>query len=422
MRRKVFFFLVAAAVVLTEALVICRISGDVKAERAALQEHPDLPKYVNPVGDEFPIMAWFSFNDSANINRERFLEMRDAGFNIYMALLDDTAMVCQSLRAADGTGVKVLVNCHQLHYLSLIPETVARVKDNPNVAGYFIVDEPPADKFKDMALQRDAIYKADSTHLVFINLFPIVTAKWLKADSYRQYLKEYFDTIRMPLLSYDCYPIEKQDGKLTVKKEFYKNLEEASKICREYKRPFWAFCLSTQHYDYPEPTDGHLRFEAFSALAYGAQGLEYFTYTHPYFSRDKFKNPPIDSLGRKTKVWYRVKKINEEVQGLSSLFLGCDVKGVWHTGRTIPEGTRRLETVPAPFRSIESDGEGIVVSEFTSNGKDYVMLVNRNPERKQRVRLGYDKNPIRVYPGGKLETLGKNSITLPAGGYAIFTD
>lgn len=380
-----------------------------------------LPEYRNPVGDEIPIMAWFSFKDSVDLTPYRFKEMRDAGFNIYMSQLSDTFRVSQSVEAARGSGVKVFVNCPESHSLRKLPSLIERYRNNPDVVGYYLIDEPDASQFSQWKEYRDLIYSYDSTKLVFVNLLPIVSPKRLKTKSYEEYLKDYFKELRLPLLSYDNYPITQKDGKISVKADFYKNLEIASSVCKKYDRPFWAFCLATAHYDYPLPSDAQLYFEAFSNLAYGAQGIEYFTYTHPDFSRSKFKSPPIDSLGRKTSTWYKVRKLNREIQSMKSVFLGCSIINVSHTGRKIPDGTKRPEKFPAPFTNIEGEGLGLLISEIINGGRRYTMILNRDVENKQTVKIDFNGRIRRVKEGGSLADFKNKRFSLGAGKYIIFT-
>ena len=50
---------------------------------AAIAENADNKmKYKNPTGKEFPILAWYSILPDSNLTRERYMELRNAGFNI----------------------------------------------------------------------------------------------------------------------------------------------------------------------------------------------------------------------------------------------------------------------------------------------------------------------------------------------------
>jgi hypothetical protein len=68
---------------------------------------------------------------------------------------------------------------------------------------------------------------------------------------------------------------------MTSRSDFYANLEVCSTKAREAGIPFWAFALTTAHLSYPVPTMGQLRYQVYSNLAYGAQGIEYYTYWKP---------------------------------------------------------------------------------------------------------------------------------------------
>ena len=87
----------------------------------------------------------------------------------------------------------------------------------------------------------------------------------------------------------------------------------------------------------------------FSDLAYGAQGLQYFTYWTPVNSEGfDYEFGPIGLDGRRTVAYDLVRQVNGEIKALSGVFAGAKVKWVRHTGKTIPRGTQRLTKLPEP--------------------------------------------------------------------------
>lgn len=119
-------------------------------------------------------------------------------------------------------------------------------------------------------------------------------------DSYTKYLNAYAEIAgsgKKPYLwSYDLYPIREKNallngqygvvadnGTLTVSYErFYKDLEIFNARARANSGVFWAYVQSmvyklSSNY-YPKALAAYLRFEIFSALALGAQGIVYWTY------------------------------------------------------------------------------------------------------------------------------------------------
>jgi hypothetical protein len=371
-----------------------------------------------PQSEEFPILAWFSLLGD-EVTKDRYVEMREAGFNISFSHFRTAEQVEKALNESNGTGVKILMTCKELEKE---PEkTVARFKDHPNLIGYFLRDEPTCKEFDELAAWAERIKKVDSSKLLYLNLFPnYASLGHLGVKTYLDYVKRFIKEVKLGLVSFDHYPICFKG----VRPEFYANLEDIAKAAKAAGEPFWAFALSTAHDPYPVPTDAHIRFQIFSNLAYGAQGLQYFTYTTPVGSRWNFHNAPIDENGKKTEVYDVIAKVNKEVHALTDVFLGAEVLNVRHTGDMIPEGTKALydggkNVLPSEFGRLESEGDGLVVSHFKNGQHEYLMLVNKSIEKEQNVRfcgLGEDL-PKAFQKGSAVKRVMPNGSRVPASDY-----
>ena len=117
--------------------------------------------------------------------------------------------------------------------------------------------------------------------------------------------------------------------------------------------------------NYPAPTIEHLRLQHYSNLAYGAQTLQYFR-----------------CVTRSSPVYERIREMNQEIQARAYVFVGCEVVDVWHTGIDVPIGTKRLinKFLPSFVKtfSVLDDGTALV-SWLRNNGREYLMVVNRDP-------------------------------------------
>ena len=271
------------------------------------------------------------------------------------------------------------------------------------------------------------MYSADTTHTVYLNLFPsygdpAVRNDFLGAESYEDYADKFVKEVGLPQISYDFYPVIEDVKENYVRPYFYENLEVIRRVARRHGMPFWAFVMSTEHGPYPLPSGAHLRYEAFSALAYGAQCIQYFTYWTPIDQHFNYRNAPISKDGRRTHVYYLAKELNREIQNLAFVFLGAEAVDVWHTGSYIPKGTTPLQTPPAPFTDIKVDGEGIVVSHLVNSGSHYLMIVNRDINRAQNVTIENSKAVKRIMPDGsqKREKSGRRTLPLVPGGYLLY--
>jgi len=107
-----------------------------------------------------------------------------------------------------------------------------------------------------------------------------------------------------------------------------------------------------------------------------------------------FHEGPIDYLtGKKTSTWYVVKQMNEEIKGLSNVFLGARVIKVEHIVKNdigeddvIPNGTKRFNFSNRPreasiIKMFTFIGKtNALISFLKNNKKCYMIVINRNLE------------------------------------------
>lgn len=351
-------------------------------------------RYVNPTGDAFPVMAWYSLLGD-QVTPDRYREMAAAGINLSFSHFSTADEVAAAFDACRGTGVKLLIMCGEM---ASDPEaTVRRFRREKDNAGYFLRDEPICDAFGELAAWARRIRSEDDSRMLYLNLLPnYVSPRDLHADSYADYVRRFIDEVGLGLVSFDHYPVT-FDG---LRPEFYANLEDIAAESRRAGVPFWAFALATAHDPYPAATRASLRLQVFSNLAYGAQGIQYFTYTSPGTEVWNFHNAPIDHEGLRTEVYDLLREINGCIHALEDVFLGARTLWVGHTGSTIPKGTRPLGQLPPQIRRVEADGQGVLVSLLQNGGKRYLMIVNRDLGREQRVTVETADGVRRVLPDG----------------------
>lgn len=380
-------------------------------------------KYVNPAGKEFPIMAWFSILPDGEQTKVRYQELADAGFNISFPHFGSMKSLKLGLRACRGTGVKIMGTCREEYSH---PEEAAReMLKERDFAGWFLRDEPVCSGFAELKKLSDRLASVDSVHIQYLNLLPsYVDVKALGTESYVEYVRRFAHEVNIGLLSYDNYPVVCEGDKISLRSMFYSNLEDVRKVSLETGQPFWAFALATAHGSYPVPTLEQLKLQIFSDLAYGAQGIQYFTYWTPLGTIWDFHNAPIDSLGRRTNVYYLLKEVNREVHALTRVFLGCHVQDVRFTGKDVPEGTQRLTVMPAPLRRLASTGgEGLLISRLSNSGRHYLMILNRDVNHAQKVEFELRDSATRLMPmNGRVKRQKLSGVlteTLPSGSYIL---
>jgi hypothetical protein len=369
-----------------------------------------------------PTLAWMGVPQEL-AKADRFREMKEAGISISFTGFSNLDAAVAGLDEAEKGGATILVSCPEI--LNQPEAAAKRLMSHPALFGYFLGDEPGAGAFPGLGAITKRIAAVDPKHPCYENLYPnYAPTSALQTKDYPEHLAQYLEKVPTPFLSFDFYPIQTSKHGLVVRPLWYENLEQVAAATTKAKRPFWAFALSTQHFAYPQATVPQLRLQLFSNLAYGAQGLEYFTYWQP--GEKIFVDAPIDRMGNRTVVYDRIKQVNAEVQGLAGVFLGSHVVAVGHTGETIPQGTRRYEPQP-PVKSVSTGGGGAVVSllEGGDGARRFLVVVNRDVTAATPLSVALDDaTPCsQVDKDGTLHPLAGRTFeaTLDPGDVAVLT-
>ena len=353
----------------------------------------------------FPIVAWTGI--TASDSDTWLKEMKGCGINVYLGWYDTIEEVMTVLDNSEAAGTKAILNCDEL--FSNTGDVVARMKDHPALFAYHIADEPSVSDFPMLKEAVNKILSFDDSHPCYINLYP--NWAWGGIDDYLQKVNAFLTTVPQRFVSFDHYPIREIDGESSVRPEWYKNLEDIRRVARAKKLPIWAFALSLAHYledvTYPVPTLEELRVHQFSNLVYGAQGFQYFTFHGIY------KNSP-------TQVYDKVKNVNASLQALSKIFLGAEIADVWHTGATIPYGTKALAALPDGISSLKTSDGGAVVSKVIKDGNTYIAIVNKDYKKDMILEIAFSRKVTKIDNMGYKAQAGSETVTVSPGNIIIY--
>ena len=329
----------------------------------------------------------------------RYQEFRASGITQSYDVFTDANAMETALNLAQKAGVKLFVSCPEL---TVNPEgIVKRFMNHPALAGYYIADEPRVPSFPALASLVKRIRAIDDKHICYINLLPnYATADVLGAISYEDYLNSYINEVPTQIISFDYYPVIGVDNP-TLRSEWYSNLEIVAKYAKRAHKPFWAFVLSIAFTPYPSSTLGALRLQAYSNLAYGAQGIQYFTYwAIEDGGRNNFHNSPISIDGKKTDMYGKIQEVNREIKNLSGVFFGAKMISVAHTGNIIPAGCKRLVQLPKPIKWLKTYGVGAVVAVLKKNNESFLVVVNRDFINDMTLTIKCAKGVSRILKDG----------------------
>ena len=362
-----------------------------------------------PVPEEFPIIAWADIPEE--YSAERFPNMKAAGINIYLGLYTNLETVRSVLDIAHNAGVKLIVQCPEL--LTDPATTVRAIMNHPALYGYFVEDEPERKDFAQWAAIVKTIQSVDSNHICYINIYP--NWAWGKIEKYPTNVNDFLDTVPVKMLSFDNYPVVSiNDAPNSLRYDWYFNLEVIRDAAKSRNMPFWAFARANSkewEYEgdkifYPIPTTQELRAQMFTNLAYGAQGLQYFTYWG------------LETNSGKTRVYERVQTVNADIRALSKVFLGCNVISVGHTGE-LPVGTKQVEQLPSVFSKLETSS-GAVVSHIENGDKYYLVIVNRSIAQSMTLTVEADASVQRVLKNGNVVPMAGSTYEIIEGDMEIF--
>jgi hypothetical protein len=325
----------------------------------------------------FPISYWCP----PPAEEARYKEARECGFNLAFFgepnLSEKYGMKClvgdpRVAAAVDKPGPQTDAGLN---------EAVKQYARHPAFWGFYLMDEPGAGKFADLAHVNQFLLAKEPNCTPYFNLFPTYASEQqLGTKTYEEHVERFMKEVKPRVLSYDHYALLK-DG--TERADYFRNMEIIRAAGLKYGVPYWYIFLITPHYGYRDPTEGDLRWQAYTALAYGYKGLLYFTYAS--VKAEGFGEGIIDLQGRRTKRYDLARKVNAEINALGPLLAGLRSTAVYHIATKLPDGTRGPDE-----KSLVRKAEGgdLVVGELQdAKGKRYLFLTNASPHKAATLRV-----------------------------------
>lgn len=438
---------------------------------------------------QFPILIMGSRvvgNEELPYSVAELMDLKDAKFNVVLGGWQSKKIVGESLNNASTAKVTLLFKNWAFQegakdywdYNGLM----GIIKNPDNIDGFggndTLRDEPFYEEIigeeettAEGSLSENSLWyqyyymmKPDPDYLVYINL--VAGGERLGDPSgtedddvnFEIYLQAYQNNFKPSMFSYDIYPISEvsnliyqgvpdmlrndPEGKMifNYKDVFYKRLETVSNMSNAVNRPFYAFCLgmSMIHFESRDKSmrgialEQYLRFEAFSALAYGAKGIVYWRYaTPPNSDTESYFSALLNRNNDKTATWHYAQKVNAEIQKYSDIFLNGTVQFVGRTNNynfmvsLLKNITIYANTINATSER-ETDGR-FLISNITVGNQTYLLVVNSSPfDYLSIIIFTKELSVLELTPvtstgeGNHYLALGYNTRILPPGGYRIF--
>lgn len=386
-------------------------------------------KPITSATNKIPIVAISPFLEDKTPTTDDLNNLIDCGFNVGLLYADKDK--CDLLDSLIGEKDFKLI----ITNLSLLDQNykkfISELSENQKILGWRLVDEPRYDKlsFYKEAYQR--LKKEDPKRLIYINLVGALMKQFCgPSPTYQAYLDTIQEYFNPEIWSYDLYPFSIKNDSINVSYDiFYYDLESFKNKSQQTGKPFWAYCQSmafrNKVVERPAATETFLRFEAFNALAYGAQGIVYWTYAQRESAPDEtYFSALLNLNGEKSPAWHAAQKVNSEIKKYNDIFVNSKVIGIKHTGKIHFTETTQLKGSFGPFKKVKTGEEGVLLSHFSSMEGEFIIIINHDVKNSQTIRLfPYKNKELIPLSDNKMNNLNKKSsieISLDAGGYIIF--
>lgn len=392
-RRRLFYGAAAGALA---ASALTSTAGPAHADPGSRAEASE-PAYPSTLplldGSEFPIGLFWPpppYQSTA----QRFAEIARAGFTFLVSgnYAADGNILGYQLARAKEAGLQMLVSDDVMvrnmsrwftitdtggEDLAITEAEAAtlfnRARDayQPTgaLAGFNLFDEPSPPTFASLSRAVSVARREAPTLLPYVNLLP---------SNDRSYYTSFVDQVRPDVLSYDRYPLL-ADG--TDDPGYILNAAIAREVSLAAKIPWWIFIQSLGYTNHRTPSAAEMLWQINQSLAYGAQGIQYFTYWTPDPARGEAFEPALITVdGRRTARWDHARTINTGwLQPVGRQLKGLVSTSVSHAGEApLPEGATGFQPDALLTRVT---GGPVIVSQFasseTSSTDRWLFVANR---------------------------------------------
>lgn len=251
--------------------------------------------------------------------------------------------------------------------------------DHPAIWGLDIGDEPSALDFPHFGKVLNYVNKHFPNQFAYLNLYPnyatgaqhtsVQPYCQLGTETYTQYIEKYCEYIPADYICYDYYAYLYAAGV----SGHYENLRVVADACLKTGRSLWIV-LQVNSYD-PEVwiSENQLRFQAYSAMAFGAENITWACYTAGWWN-----NQVLDSEGNKTQQYEKLKKINAEIRTFGEEYMKYRRTATHFVGFEGSPYLEKLEnTQPVAelntgaFQGVHAEnGESLLIGQMVSRNND----------------------------------------------------
>ena len=199
-------------------------------------------------------------------------------------------------------------------------EAAKNFEDHPAVWGIDCGDEPSSLDFPHYGKILQRVEELFPNQFAYLNIYPAYAMlaantpqevrEQLGCDTYKEYIDRYCRHVPMDYLCLDHYVYS------STKENLHETMGTAAEACRKTDRRLWTV-LQVNSSD-PEKwiSIPQLRFQAYTALAYGSEVLTWACYTAGWWH-----NFVVDKEGNKTEQYEKLKAVNCEILAIAEEYM-----------------------------------------------------------------------------------------------------
>lgn len=354
-------------------------------------------KFELPNG-AFPVGGWagppMAVDGSPSFLEDKYFAlMRDAGINIMYANTEGNGVpeVLKGLELCERNGVYYLVNDQRYWKPDFSEEEgwkqYEKYAKYRSFVGIAVHDEPffrHMEALKEGRERHKRVFERTHFHT---NLFPVRcdsagvtmrdTHERSSVEEYVAYIETYIRCVKPELLSYDFYPFHKEFGYCDP--DWFFQMEFIRRYAVKLGVPYWCFVQVTSWHKgiIRNTNETEIRWQAFTALAFGVKGLNYFTFCTPVDrGGENFDDAMIDRHGNVTPSYGYVQRTNARVQPIGKRLLSAEHKAVVTPERCIAPMETEIGCKSYGNFAGKTDGEPVMIGVFEDGGKSLYFPVN----------------------------------------------
>ncbi|MFC5403242.1 beta-galactosidase [Cohnella soli] len=392
-----------------------------------------------PLGkDIMPIGAWvapppkgvFGQNNPNYITNASYKLAKDVGLNMVYGLYEriemDPKQVMKALDAAQANGLKYMVTDSAIQAGAddpdLMKDSMQQYMKHPAYIGNLAIDEPSASSFDALGASAKNFKKIAPGSYFYVNLLPSYATKNQlfvdKSDEtggkpstadYQKYVDQFVSKVKPSFLSYDYYPLE---GKFpSLKPGYFENMSVVRKTAEKNRIPFWVFIQTSSWSSgvrLPKPSETF--WQVNTALAYGAKGIQYFTFWCPF--ETGFTGGLVSRTGKKTATYSDVQKMNKQIAAIDQILMNSVSKGVIvYNASPVPVPT--ADQLKEDKQLSMTGTTPILAGVFDYQGKSAYYVVNNSVDQDGAVTLHFGKSvTTNVYQNAQKTRKSGNELNL----------